>query len=150
MNIQRTGSVKTNYHQFILYPLRDMTDPQNGSTVYQSVKNILGPVFDWLDSKVRNVNVNVGPVSMTSPLTTHPQLKDILPDIYDHLDGYAALLPCNNQVICAPFLGLVINLNVATAAHRDSKDDSVCLVLAIGDFEGGDLLLYEPGLVIPL
>lgn len=44
----------------------------------------------------------------------------------------------------------MINLNVATAAHRDNKDESVCLVLAIGDFVGGELVLYEPGLVIPL
>lgn len=37
-----------------------------------------------------------------------------------------------------------------TAAHRDSMDDGICLVLAVGDFEGGELVLYEPGLVIPL
>ena len=73
-----------------------------------------------------------------------------MPDVYDRLEGYAVLLPCNNQAISAPFLGLVINLNVVTAAHRDSKDESICLVLAIGDFEGGELVLYEPGLVIPL
>ena len=73
-----------------------------------------------------------------------------MPDTYKHLEAYARLLPCNNQALSAPFLGLVINLNVATAAHRDSKDDSLCLVLAVGDYEGGELVLYEPGLVIPL
>ena len=32
----------------------------------------------------------------------------------------------------------------------DSKDDGVCLVLAIGDYDGWELVLYEPGLVVPL
>lgn len=74
----------------------------------------------------------------------------MLPGVYERLDAYARILPGNNTAVSAPFLGLVINLNVVTAAHRDSKDDSFCLVLAIGDFEGGELVLYEPGLVIPL
>lgn len=74
----------------------------------------------------------------------------MLPEVYERLDGYARILPCHNTSLSSPFLGLVININVVTAAHRDSKDDSVCLVLAIGDFEGGELVLYEPGLVIPL
>lgn len=59
-------------------------------------------------------------------------------------------MPGNDQAIGAPFIGLVINVNVVTAAHRDSKDEAVCLVLVIGDFDGGELVLYEPGLVIPL
>lgn len=73
-----------------------------------------------------------------------------MPGTYEHLDSYVRILPGNNTAVSAPFLGLVINLNVVTAAHRDSKDDGVCLVLAIGDFEGGELVLYEPGLVVPL
>lgn len=74
----------------------------------------------------------------------------MLPETYERLDASARILPGNSEPICAPFIGLVINLNVVTAAHRDCKDDGVCLVLAIGDFEGGDLVLYEPGLVVPL
>lgn len=73
-----------------------------------------------------------------------------MPGTYEHLEAYARILPGNNQAVGAPFLGLVINLNVVTAAHRDSKDDAVCLVLAIGCFTGGELVLYEPGLVLPL
>lgn len=59
-------------------------------------------------------------------------------------------MPGNEQPVGAPFLGLVVNVNVVTAAHRDSKDEGVCLVLVVGDFEGGELVLYEPGLVLPL
>ena len=52
MTIRRTGGLKTNYHQFIPYPSKDMTGPGNGS-IYQSIKNVLEPLFDWLDAKVR-------------------------------------------------------------------------------------------------
>ena len=74
----------------------------------------------------------------------------MLPSMYDHLEVTASLLPDNNTSAVRPFLGLVINMNVVTTTHRDSKDDQVCLVLAVGDFEGGELCLYEPGLVLPL
>ncbi|EPS99191.1 hypothetical protein FOMPIDRAFT_1125118, partial [Fomitopsis schrenkii] len=127
MTMRRTGELKTNNHQFIPYPSKDMTGPVNGS-IYLSIKNILEPLFDWLEAK----------------------LKDMLPDVYEQLDVYARLLPGNNHVLSAPFLGLVINLNVVTTAHRDAKDSCACLVLTIGDFEGSELVLYEPGLVIPL
>ena len=74
----------------------------------------------------------------------------MLPNEYNHLEATASILPDNNTSAVRPFVGLVINLNVITAAHRDSKDDTVCLVLALGDFDGGELCLYEPGLIIPL
>ncbi|KAH9834671.1 uncharacterized protein C8Q71DRAFT_711403, partial [Rhodofomes roseus] len=106
MNLKRTGGLKTNYHQMIPYPSKDMANSTNVS-IYQSVKKILGPVFEWLDMK----------------------FKAMIPDVYERLDAYASILPGNNQAVSAPFLGLVINLNVSTAAHRDSKDDSMCLHL---------------------
>ncbi|KAI0734082.1 hypothetical protein C8Q72DRAFT_810169 [Fomitopsis betulina] len=49
-----------------------------------------------------------------------------------------------------PFLSPVINLNIVTLAHRDHQDKSMCIVLVVGDYEGGELCLYEPGLVLPL
>lgn len=49
-----------------------------------------------------------------------------------------------------PFASLVMNLNVWTEAHRDKWDKSLCLVLAIGDFSGGALVLKEQGLVFEL
>ena len=77
-----------------------------------------------------------------SPLTSL-QLQGILPDEYEHLEATAQILPGNNATAVNPFVGLVVNLNVVTRAHRDSKDDCICLVLAIGDFEGGELCLVE-------
>ncbi|KAH9830347.1 uncharacterized protein C8Q71DRAFT_688010, partial [Rhodofomes roseus] len=94
MNLKRTGGLKTNYHQMIPYPSKDMANSTNVS-IYQSVKKILGPVFEWLDMK----------------------FKAMIPDVYERLDAYASILPGNNQAVSAPFLGLVINLNVSTAAH---------------------------------
>lgn len=62
----------------------------------------------------------------------------------------AEILPGNAHSIVHPFLSLVINMNVATLAHRDSQDKALCVVLAVGEFEDGELCLYEPGLVLPL
>ena len=50
----------------------------------------------------------------------------------------------------SPFTGYVLNINVATRAHRDPKDLKGCVVLVVGDFEGSELVLYEPGLVMEL
>ena len=62
----------------------------------------------------------------------------------------AEVLPGNDHSPVHPFLSLVINLNVTTIGHRDKQDKGLCVVLALGDFEGGDLCLYEPGLVLSL
>ncbi|KAG8731712.1 hypothetical protein FRC10_001562, partial [Ceratobasidium sp. 414] len=46
----------------------------------------------------------------------------------------------------------VVNIMPATKCHRDSSDmvDSICLILALGSFTGGELGLMEPGGVIEL
>ena len=49
----------------------------------------------------------------------------------------AEVLPGNVFSPVHPFLSLVINLNVATLAHRDRQDKELCVVLAVGDFDGG-------------
>ncbi|TFY53850.1 hypothetical protein EVG20_g9945 [Dentipellis fragilis] len=49
-----------------------------------------------------------------------------------------------------PWASLVINFKIVTTAHRDYSDKNLCGVLPIGDFIGGELVLYEPGLVVPL
>ena len=78
------------------------------------------------------------------------QLKAALPNEYNILSMDADVLPGNAQSIVHPFLSLVVNLNVATLAHRDRNDKTICVVLVLGDHVGGDLCLYEAGLVIPL
>jgi hypothetical protein len=46
----------------------------------------------------------------------------------------------------------VVNIQPATLGHRDDSDmvDSICLVMALGKFTGGELCLYEAGLVVEL
>jgi hypothetical protein len=52
----------------------------------------------------------------------------------------------------APFCMTVLNIQPATLGHRDDSDmvDSICLVMALGEFHGGELCLYEAGVVIEL
>lgn len=59
-------------------------------------------------------------------------------------------LPGRQRPLAAPFSNLVVNLNVASKAHRDCMDKEFCLVMPIGDFVEGDLCLQEPGLVLAL
>lgn len=73
-----------------------------------------------------------------------------LPDIYDFLEMDCNLLPSNQTSPVEPFLGFVVNLNVVSRCHRDGGDRKFCVVVPIGEFEGGELCLMEPGLVLPL
>lgn len=51
----------------------------------------------------------------------------------------------------APSCMTILSIQPPTDGHRDCSDmDSVCVVLALGDFTGGELCLYEAGLVIEL
>jgi hypothetical protein len=76
-------------------------------------------------------------------------LKDT-PHIYRKLSFYASVLPGRCQSAAFPWGGFVININVATRVHRDGKDDLGCAVLILGSPEGGELVLYEAGIVLEL
>ena len=76
------------------------------------------------------------------------EIQRLLPQEFRDLSLDAESLPGNVHPIAYPFLSVVVNLNVATLGHRDSKDKGFCVVIAIGDFENGELCLYEPGLIL--
>jgi hypothetical protein len=59
-----------------------------------------------------------------------------------HTSLYDSLNP-TFQLGSFPFCMTVLNIQPATRAHRDFSDevDSICLILALGDYEGGDLCL---------
>src|ERR1700761_9395631 len=78
------------------------------------------------------------------------QFQSHLPEEYEVLVELVEMLPGKPDSPVAPFLSLVININVATLAHRDAKDKLLCLVLAVGCFSGGGLVLKEQGLVVEL
>jgi hypothetical protein len=73
-----------------------------------------------------------------------------LPQEYNVLIKLVEILPGKPDSPVAPFLSLVININVATLGHRDAKDKLLCLVLAVGRFTGGGLVMKEQGLVVDL
>ena len=83
----------------------------------------------------------ITPVSQT--ISYLPEEYNVLMRIIDHLPG-------NSYPPTAPFASFVLNLNIRTEAHRDKKDKDVCLVLPIGEFEGGGLVMFEQGLVLEL
>ncbi|KAG1876217.1 hypothetical protein F4604DRAFT_1581467, partial [Suillus subluteus] len=78
------------------------------------------------------------------------ELKYHLPDEYNLLVEVVDLLPGQEFSPVRPFLSLVLNINVCTMAHCDTKDKEFCLVLPIRDFQGGALVTYEQGLAVEL
>jgi hypothetical protein len=52
--------------------------------------------------------------------------------------------------VVSTFPSFVLNINVSTQGHQDMGDNNLYLVLAIGEFREGGLVLYEAGLVIEL
>lgn len=78
------------------------------------------------------------------------QFRSCLPREYQIFVELVEMLPGRPDSPVAPFVSLVLNINVATLAHRDAKDKLLCLVLAVGHFSGGGLVLREPGLVVEL
>ena len=60
------------------------------------------------------------------------------------------MMPAGTLPAVYPFQSWVLNLNVATKAHRDRKDYHLCLVVAVGRFEGGELCMVETGLVLEI
>ncbi|THH21608.1 hypothetical protein EUX98_g8337 [Antrodiella citrinella] len=78
------------------------------------------------------------------------KLYQHLPDEFEEVVAYANSLPHWTAPAAYPFSGFVVNLNVMTRSHRDTKDTSICLVLVLGEPEGGDLCLVEPGLTVKL
>jgi len=71
-----------------------------------------------------------------------------LPKSYQKLTGYANCLPGDEFLAGYPFGGIVLNLNIATKIHRDPEDLDLCLIIVISDCTGGDLVMFEPGLVL--
>lgn len=133
---------RTNYTQMLPYMSLDTRKHEN---VYNNMGNILGGVFEWITSQV---SFPGHPRALFTE--SLDKIQGVLPNEYQNLSLHADSLPGNAHTIAYPFLSVVVNLNVATLGHRDSKDKGLCVVIVIGDFENGELCLYEPGLVVPL
>ncbi|EGO04888.1 hypothetical protein SERLA73DRAFT_149226 [Serpula lacrymans var. lacrymans S7.3] len=113
------------YQLFIPYLLKGIKDH---GTIYQTIKVVFADLFHWI----------------------HDVIELQLPEKYELLPEVVSILPGNNLSPIFPFLSLVINLNVFTKGHQDSKDKDFCLVLPIDNFQGGALVMVETGLVLEI
>jgi hypothetical protein len=77
-------------------------------------------------------------------------VEKFLPEEYEILDVVASSLPGNAESVARPFTAIVINVNACSKGHRDRQDLDFCLVIPIGTFTGGALVLMETGLVLYL
>ncbi|KAJ7893394.1 hypothetical protein B0H14DRAFT_3427473 [Mycena olivaceomarginata] len=69
-------------------------------------------------------------------------LKEYLPEDTVELSFYAEQIPLQASSPCYHFGGFVINLNAFNWAHRDKNDKRMCLLLPLGRFTGGDILVF--------
>ncbi|KAG8718493.1 hypothetical protein FRC09_012602 [Ceratobasidium sp. 395] len=90
-------------------------------------------------------------------------LTDMLQPVWDKLWQYIPTLMRKQETLsdslgpiypleCTPFCMVVLNIQAVSRGHRDLGDceDTICLILALGDFKGGALCVYEPGASIDL
>ncbi|KAJ7589261.1 hypothetical protein C8J56DRAFT_1048901 [Mycena floridula] len=75
-------------------------------------------------------------------------MKTGLVGLNDRLEITAQSLPLNDTPAAYPYTGYIININVTTRGHKDPNDKLLCIVIGFGDFEGGEIIFDELGLVI--
>lgn len=69
---------------------------------------------------------------------------------YEGLIAAPQILPGNTATHVPLFTGIffVFNVNVLNYEHHNQGDLDICAMISIGDFEGGELVIVEPGLVV--
>ncbi|KAG2105872.1 uncharacterized protein F5147DRAFT_775184 [Suillus discolor] len=118
-------SGRTNLTQTLPYMSRETFEYEQ---LYLNIQNNLREVFEWIEQTVAHY----------------------LPDDYTVLAELVDILPNAGGSLVKPFLSLVVNINVCTIGHRDGKDYRLCLVLPIGSFVGGGLVMREQGVVVEI
>ncbi|KAG1771395.1 hypothetical protein EV702DRAFT_977391 [Suillus placidus] len=116
---------RTNLTQTLPYMSRKTFEYEQ---LYLNIQNNLREVFEWIEQTVTHY--------LPDDYTVLAELVDILPNV------------CGSPV--NPFLSLVVNINVCTIGHRDSKDFRLCLVLPISNFVGGGLVMRVQGIVVEM
>lgn len=77
-------------------------------------------------------------------------IKKELPKEHEELSVFCELLPLNRFPTTYPFPGFVLNIQCCTEGHTDNGDTTICAVIPFGDYEGGELVLHEAGLVLDI
>lgn len=77
-------------------------------------------------------------------------MKYYFPEFQDEIAKTKDSLPGCETPMNSPFLGFVVNVNAKCKPHRDTGDSTLynCIVLPFGNFEGGEIVFKELGLVI--
>ncbi|RDX47707.1 hypothetical protein OH76DRAFT_1353787 [Lentinus brumalis] len=125
LTLKIVGKSRVNYTQMVPYESKELRMHEEE---YRNLCSCFQALFEWIEEKLRR----------------------FFPGLVKKISVLASSLPGHQDVPAYPFSGFVLNINVATRVHRDGKDLHACLVMPIGEFTGGDLVLVEPGLVLPL
>ncbi|KIJ12218.1 hypothetical protein PAXINDRAFT_83281 [Paxillus involutus ATCC 200175] len=123
--LEKEGCSRTNHAQIVPYISAELRDHEE---LYQHVIKTFKALFEWV----------------------RQELERHLPEEYEILSQVASILPGNACSPVEPFTSLVININVSTRGHRDVGDREFCLVIPIGTFTGGSMVMVETGLVVDL
>jgi len=113
--------------------------------LFDSLVKTFREVFMWIENVVSALfSFNVFARANLCQFEVHlSDDNELLAQVTDSLPGGVI-----SEVM--PFILVVLNLNVRTEAHRDKWDKNLCLVLCVGNFSGGSLMLKEQGLVFEL
>ncbi|KAK1231270.1 hypothetical protein PQX77_005610 [Marasmius sp. AFHP31] len=103
---------------------------------------------EFYDQEIRGTRLLKAMTPLLKYLAT--MVKERFPKENGELVAFISGLPLNAASPVHPFGGVAVNVNAATIVHLDPKDLNLCLVLAIHDCTGGELVLEGPGIVIRL
>ncbi|KAJ7021638.1 hypothetical protein C8F04DRAFT_1313727 [Mycena alexandri] len=124
-NVQQDHGGRTNFTQRIPHESKEML--QNLKE-YSTLADAYADIFEY----IRTV------------------LEKRHPHAYEQISMYCDILPMNATSPAYPFGGFVVNIRVGTSGHRDPGDELLCVVIPFGTWEGGELCLYEVGLMFDL
>jgi hypothetical protein len=77
-------------------------------------------------------------------------MKISLPAEFDELEETASAVPMFHKHHAYPFTGFVVNVSCRSEVHKDAKDRCMCVVIPIGQYDRGELVIEELGLVVDL
>jgi len=118
---------------------------EDGGRIYGQLEAGLCDVFSWLADEV-----SIRLLSFWFSPYLSLQIRGRLPDHYVRLSAVFGEIPFQQNLLSYPFTNLVVNLGAETSAHVDPQDDELCAVFPFGNWTGGELCLYEPGITLEL
>lgn len=143
-SIYRDGKLKINYSQRTPHTSKETKEDLEE---HRLLAEGFHDLFEWIRINVCVLYYLESPKSATYFLL---QMRHHLPDECQELCLYVDQLPLGARSPAYPFAGFVLNLCSATSGHRDPGDKILCVVAPIGKCKGGELVLYELGLVFDL